>query len=45
MASSLSNIVDNLDEEIQKVKCKRKHDNKKYKTCEVKYKYCECCLE
>ena len=33
MASSLSNLVDNLAEEIHKIKCKYGHDNKKY----VKY--------
>ena len=32
MASSLSNLVDNLAEGIHKIKCKHRHDNKKSKT-------------
>ena len=45
MASSLSNLVNNLAERIQKNKCKYGHDNKKRETCKIKYKDCECCLE
>ena len=45
MASSLSNLVEHLDEEIHKVKCIYGHDNKKWETCGVKYKYCERCVE
>ena len=41
MASSLSNLVDNLAEGIHKVKCKCGHDNKKCETCGIKCKYCE----
>ena len=44
MASSLSNLVDNLAEGIQKIKWKRGNDNK-CKTCGIKHKDCECCLE
>ena len=29
MASSLSNLVNNLSEEIHRIKCKYRHDNKK----------------
>ena len=45
IARSLSNLVDNLAEGIHKIKCKYGHDNKKYETCEIKYKDCECALE
>ena len=44
MASSLSNLVDNLAEKIHKIKCKYGH-NKKHETCGIKYKDCECYLE
>ena len=40
MPNLLSNLVNNLAEVIQKTKCKNEHDNKKYKTCETKYKDC-----
>ena len=36
MASSLSNLVNNLAEGIHKVKCKYKHNDKKYETCGIK---------
>ena len=44
MASSLSNLVDNLSKVVYQTKCKYGHVNKK---CEVwnKYKDCEYCLE
>ena len=45
MASSLSNLVNNLAEGIHKIKCKYEHDNKKCQTCGTKCKGCECCLE
>ena len=45
MASSLSNLVNNLPEGIHKIKFKYGHDNKKCKMCGIKYKDCECCLE
>ena len=45
MASSLSNLVNNLSEEIHKIKCKHGHDDKKCETCRIKYKYCNCFLE
>ena len=45
MASSLSNLVNNLSEELQRIKCKLGHDDKKYETCGIKYKYCDCFLE
>ena len=38
MAISLSNLVDNLIEEIYKIKCKYGHDHKKCETCEIKFK-------
>ena len=42
MASS--GLVDNLAEELHKIKCKHGHD-KTCKTSGIKYKDCECCLK
>ena len=42
MASSLSNLVNNLPEGIHKIKWKHGHEDKKYETCGIKYKYCVC---
>ena len=35
MASSLSNLVNNLSEGIHKIKCKYRHDDKKCETCRI----------
>ena len=35
MASSLSNVVNNLSEEIHRIKCKYGHDDKKCKNYET----------
>ena len=43
--SLLSNLVNNLAERIHKIECKNEHDNKKDKTCGIKYKDCECGIE
>ena len=45
MAILLSNLVNNLAEEIYKIKCKYRHDDKKCKTGRIKYKDCDCFLE
>ena len=45
MASSLSNLVNNLSEGIHRIKCKFRHDHKKCETCRIKYNYCNCFLE
>ena len=45
MASSLPNIVNNLSEEVHRIKCKLGHDDKECETCGIKYKYCDCSLE
>ena len=45
MASSLSNLVDNLSEGIQINKCKLGYDDKKCETCGIKFKYCDCFFE
>ena len=45
MASSLSNLVNNLSEAIHRFKCKYGHDDEKCETCRFKYKYCYCFLE
>ena len=45
MASSLSSLVNNLFEGIQRIKSRYRHDDKKCETCGIKYKYCDCFLE
>ena len=45
MASSLSNLVNNLSEGIHRIKCKYGHDDKKCETFKIKYKHCDCFLE
>ena len=45
IASSLSHLVHNLSEGLDKIKCKSEHDDKKWETCGIKYKYCDCFLE
>ena len=40
MASSLSNLVNNLSEINHKIKCKHRHEDKKCQTCGIKYNYC-----
>ena len=45
MASSLSNRVNKLSEEIHKVKCRYGHDKKKCEKCGIRYKNCECFLK
>ena len=45
MASSLSNLVNNLSEGIHRIKCKYGHVDKKWETRWIKYKYCDCFLE
>ena len=45
MASSLSNLVNNFSEGIHRIKCKYRHDDKKWDTCRIKHKYCNCFLE
>ena len=45
MASSFSNLVNNLFEGIHRIKCKCGHDDEKCETCEIKYKYYDCFLE
>ena len=43
MANSLSNLVNNLSEEIHRIKCQFRHADKKW--CGIKYKYCDSFLE
>ena len=38
MASLLLNLVENLAEGVNKIKCKYGYDNRKCETCEIKYK-------
>ena len=37
IASSLSNLVNNLPERLHRIKCKLGHDDKKCETCGIKY--------
>ena len=45
MASSLSNLAQNLAEGTHKIKRKYGHNNKKYETFGNKHEDCECYLE
>ena len=45
MASSLSNLVDNISEGLHIIKCESEHDDKNCETCGIEYKYCSCLLE
>ena len=45
MASSLSSLVINLSDGINRIKCKFEEDDKKCETCRIKYKYCAYFLE
>ena len=45
MASSLSNLVINLAEEIHKTKCKYGQNDKNFETSGIKYKDCDCFLK
>ena len=44
-ASLLSNFVGTLAERVHKIKCKYRHNNKKWGKCGIKYTDCEYCLE
>ena len=44
MASSLSNLVNNLSEGIDRIKFKFGYDDKKCETCGIQYKYSDCFL-
>ena len=45
IASSLSNLVNNLSDKIHRIKCKFGHNDKKCETCGIKYKCYDCILE
>ena len=45
MASSLSNLVNNLSEGRHRIKCKFRHYDKKCEICQIKHKHCDCFLE
>ena len=44
MASSLSNLINNLSEGLHRVKCISEHYDKKCVTSGIKYKYRDCFL-
>ena len=39
------NLVNNLSEGLDRIKCRFGHSNKKCKACIIKYKYCHCFLD
>ena len=45
VATSISNLVENLAKGTHKIQCKYLHHNKTCKTCATKYKCCQCSLE
>ena len=45
IASSLSNVLNNLSERLYRIECKLRHDNEKRETCGIKYKYCDCYIQ
>ena len=45
MASTLSNLVNNLSEGIHRIKYKFGRDDKKCETCGIRYKFCDYFLE
>ena len=45
MTSLLPNPVNNFAKRVHKIKCKFVHNEKKYKTCGIKYEDCECFLK
>ena len=45
MARSLSNLVNNLSKGVRRIKCILRHDDKKFETCGIKDKSCDCFLE
>ena len=45
MAKSLSNLVNNLSEGINRVKCKFRNNDKRCETCTIKSKYYDCFRE
>ena len=45
MASSWSNLINDLSEGIHTIKCNFGHDDEKCETCGIKCKYCDYFLE
>ena len=45
MASSLSNLANNLSEGIHRIKCKYVHDERKCETCGIRCTYYDCFVE
>ena len=45
MSIPLSNFVNNYSEGNHKIKCKKRHDDNKFQSCRIRYKYCDCFLE
>ena len=45
MVNPLSNLINIFSDETHKIKYKYGHDNKKCKTCRIKYKCCDCFVE
>ena len=45
MASTLSNLANNLSEKTHKIKCKYGHYDGHCATCGIKYEVCNCFLK
>ena len=45
MASSLSNLANNIAGRIHKIKCKYGHNDKKCEIHEIKYNDCDCFVQ
>ena len=45
MANSLRNFVNSFSEGVHRIRCEFVHDNKKWETCGIKYKYYDCFRE
>ena len=44
MASSLSNLINNLSGGIHEIKCKYRHHDKKFGSLRIRYQHCDCCF-
>ena len=45
MVNSLSKLVNNFAKVTHKIKCKHRHDYKKYEACRIRCNNCDCFLE
>ena len=45
MVNPLSKLVNNFAKVTHKIKCKYRHDYKKYEACRIRFNNCDCFLE